>query len=309
MLRKRLQLAVGLSAFALVGAACSGTGSTQADSAETGPLTAAEAGASADATTAESRSPVESGAADTEDLVHGQSSGQEGADEMEVTFLAPDEGAHIVDDDLAIEVRLDDFTLAPALTGKENRTNTGHWLLYLDGSLVDLMHDTKYDLSLVNLEPGDHTLRAVPALNDGTELSDEGQADELTFDWDPNVPPARIVPANFKSEPDVEIVAPSDGAQVRLGESFQIELDVRNFNLSRDLMGKDDVEGYGHWHLNVDNEQGEPGGLLAMGTTETIKVSTEGLDPGVHTFWITLSGNGHAPIDGEVRDSVDIAVK
>ncbi len=308
MLRKPMKVAVGLGAFALVGAACTANGDTRGDEAQIGAANAIEATAAPEATTEETAAAVESGAA-PRDAGHGQAVGQVGAADMEVTLVAPDEGQHIEANNVLVEVRLDDFTLAPHLTGKENRAHTGHWRLYLDDSLVDMVHDTKYDLSLVNLEPGEHTLRAVPALNDNTELSSEGQSDELTFDWDPNVPPARVVPANFESEPDVEIVSPSDGAQIKLGDTFQIAIDVQNFALSRELMGKQDLEGYGHWHLNIDNEQGEPGGLIAMGTSETISVSTDGLDPGVHRFWVTLSGNGHAPIDGEIQDSVDIAVK
>jgi hypothetical protein len=316
---RQMKLAAGLGAFALLGAACTGT--TDSDTAQRSQGTTQDAAVAASeeptADPTETSSSTDStdsaggifGSGSSGEL--GTVSGQQGAEDIEIDFTSPDDGLHFEGDRLSVGVRLQDVKLSAELAGKENRANTGHWHLYLDDSLVDMVTGTEYDLSLVNVEPGEHTLRAVPSLNDHSELTDSAQVDEVTFDWDPNVPPADVRGTNFDGEPELEILSPDDGAVVARDSRFDITIDVENFRLNRDLFGKEDLEGYGHWHLNLEGEgEGEElGGMISMGTSETISVPTHGLDPGVHTFIVTLSGNSHAPIQGEIQDSVEITVE
>jgi hypothetical protein len=314
MLQRQMKLAAGLGAFALLGAACTGT--TDSDTSQRAQGTTQDAAVAATQEPApdptETRAETSSGGSlfgsgSSGEL--GNVTGQQGAEEIEIDFTSPRDGLHFEGDRLSVVVRLQDVALSPDLAGKENRANTGHWHLYLDDSLIDMVTDTEYDLSLVNLETGEHTLRAVPALNDHTELTDSAQVDEATFDWDPDVPPAEVRGTNFDGEPELEILTPDDGEVVARDSRFNITIDVENFRLNRDLFGKPDLEGYGHWHLNLEGSDGELGGMISMGTSETISVPTHGLDPGVHTFVVTLTGNSHAPIQGEISDSVEVTVK
>jgi hypothetical protein len=316
MLNRQMKLAAGLGAFALLGTACTGSDS-DTETAQRSQTTTQEASVAAtEAPTPESTETTDS--SDSTGSIFGSGSsgelgtvtaGQQGQEDIEIDFTSPRDGLHFEGDRVSVAVRLDDVDLSPDLAGKENRANTGHWHLYLDDALIDMVTDTKYDLSLVNVETGEHTLRAVPALNDHTELTDSAQVDEVTFDWDPDVPPADVRGTNFDGEPELDIVSPNDGEVVARDSRFTMKIDVDNFRLDRDLFGKEDLEGYGHWHLNLEGEDGELGGMLAMGASDTVSVPTHGLDPGVHTFIVTLTGNSHAPIQGDISDSVEITVR
>jgi hypothetical protein len=317
MMQRRLQLVSTLGGLALLATACTGTedttdtsGTTSGQAAQVAEPTAPSAVSSTEATTDATgggTNPFGGGGSSGE---LGTATGQQGAEDIEIDFTSPDDGVHLEEEPLSVTVRLDDVRLSPEFVGTENRANTGHWHLYLDDSLVDMVTDTTYELSLVNVDPGEHTLRAVPALNDHTELTDPAQGDEVTFDWDPDVPPNDIVATNFDGEPELDIVSPSDGTVVGRNSWFDLKLDVDNFRLSRELFGKEDLEGYGHWHLNLEGDGGDQlGGLIAMGATDNVRVPTHGLDPGVHTFVVTLTGNSHAPLQGDIQDTVEITVE
>jgi hypothetical protein len=272
----------------------------------------AQAGANETVTTGTAGDEATPGAENGEDDAGGPEVGsvdtQQGVEDVEVDFVSPGDGDTIEADTVSVEVRLAELRPAPALAGTESRTGTGHWHLFFDGQLVDMVFDTAYELSMVNLEPGEHTLRAVPALNDHTEL--EGQGDEVTFTWDPDAVPPAVQPAEFDGDPQVDIVAPADGTTVAAGDTFEIQLHIEDFESSQDLLGKPSVDGYGRWHLNVDSADGSLGGLIRMGTEDTITVPTDGLEPGVHTFFVTLTDSGHAPLsNADAQDSVEVAVQ
>lgn len=230
---------------------------------------------------------------------------QPAAKDMRVTLLSPEDDTSVEGDVLPVHVAVRNFQLSPGLAGKESRAGTGHWHLYLDDSLVSMVTEPTYDLSLRNVEPGRHTLRVVPAQNDHREL--DGQGDEVTFDYHNESPPPFFVDSTFEGEPRVRILSPSAGDDV--AGTFEIAVDVSNFNLTCDLLGKPSVRGYGHWHVNIDNSEGDMGGLLAMGCSDRIQVSTEGLRPGsIHTFYVTLTDNGHAPLGDRAQDSIQVRV-
>lgn len=300
---RTLRLVVLLTALALAAAAC-GQDQEQPVASAAGDATAEQESAGSDSggDTAESAAPDHPASGGELSSTAGL---QPAARDMRVTILSPADDTSVEGDVLPIHVAVRNFQLSPGLAGKESRAGTGHWHLYLDDSLVSMITEPTYDLSLRNLEPGTHTLRVVPAQNDHREL--DGQGDEVTFDYHNESPPPFFVDTAFQGEPRVRILAPNAGDDV--SGVFEIAVDVSNFNLSCDLLGKPSVRGYGHWHVNLDNSEGDMGGLLDMGCSDRIQVSTEGLRPGsIHTFYVTLTDNGHAPLGDRAQDSIQVRV-
>lgn len=292
-----------LAATALVAAACGGDADDTAQQEGDTPILDAEESPTTEPAETEADA-TEAAEGDGEGEL-GEAAGQSGTDDIEAFVTAPEDGDEVTGEGVTIEFSLEQFDVAPQLAGKTNEGGTGHLHLYLDDSLVDMVFGTSYDLSLRNVEPGTHTVRVVPALNDHTEL--EGQGDESSFEYDPETPPPFITDADFDGEPEVEITSHEDGDTV--SGQFTLEFRVENFELSCELLGKPSVAGYGHWHVNIDNGEGELGGLVDMGCADSIDVSTEGLSPGVHTFYVTLTDNGHAPLGEDTQDAVELVVE
>jgi len=87
---------------------------------------------------------------------------------------------------------------------------------------------------------------------------------------------------------------------------------INNFKPSCDLLGKPDVAGYGHWHLNLDTTSGAMNGMgtmAAMSCTATVHTSTVGLNAGqTHSLIAILVDNGHAPLNPPISDKVDVTI-
>ena len=84
---------------------------------------------------------------------------------------------------------------------------------------------------------------------------------------------------------------------------FTVKVQISNYTPSCGLMGKPDVAGYGHWHVNLDAMTGPMmgmGTMLGMSCTTTFHGTTVGLKTGTtHTLIALLTDNGHAPINVE----------
>src|SRR5258708_16487670 len=150
-------------------------------------------------------------------------------------------------------------------------------------------------ISMQNVSRGMHTLTAVPALNDHAEI--EENATSIKIEYEPINAVSAITDATFAAAPSIKIIAPANGATV--SDSFDIVVQVQNYNLSCDLMGKPDVAGYGHWHANLDTMTGPMmgmGTMLGMSCTTTFHASTAGRKAGAtHTLTPPLPPNRHAP--------------
>lgn len=184
----------------------------------------------------------------------------------------------------------------------------GHYHTILDGILIDMECGPSATISLQNVAPGTHTLIAVPALNNHHEI--QGGAAMLTFEYAPSDPLPEIVAAEPAAPPTITIVSPAAGTAVS-GE-FEIQVAVTDFTLSEALYGKPDLAGYGHWHANVDSTDGPMMGMvtmLGMSGSETFTASTQGLEPGPHTFFAVLVGNQHMPFMEPVMASVELVVE
>ena len=232
---------------------------------------------------------------------------QPGADDMRVAVVSPTDGSTFSDNDLALVVDTNGFDLSTADMGKGDAAGEGHLHVYLDDVLVNYYATPRINISMQNKEPGTHTIRVVPAQNRHREI--EENAETIEVNWQPTSPPPVVQPANFAGEPTVQILDPQPDAT--LGDAVRVRINVKSFNLSSDLMGKDGVDGYGHWHAHLATgtpDDDDPGSLLAMGATRDFTLNTAGLQKGaIYTLVVQLTENGHSPISGG-SDQIQIRV-
>jgi plastocyanin len=227
-----------------------------------------------------------------------------------LTLLAPAPGTVVTGTTVPVRIAVKDFTINCAWAGKANRAGMGHWHLLLDGALVNMYCGTAAVLSLQNVAPGTHTLTAVLAANNHMDLMGKGQMARTSFVYKPAHALPMLAAYKASGKPALRILAPRSGATV--GEHFQVVLDWSNFRPSCDLLGKKNLAGYGHWHLNLDTMMGPMmgmGTMLAMGCTHTYTVFTDGLKPGRHKLYALLVDNQHAPLMPAVATFITITVK
>ena len=234
---------------------------------------------------------------------------QPGADRMKVAITSPADGTTITGDRLTLHVATAGFQSRCDLAGTPNRPGTGHYHLLLDKSLVNMYCGERAVVSLEGVGPGRHTLTAVPAQNDHAEV--ERNAISLTIDYRPAQPRPASAPGKAVGSPSIRILSPRPGETV--AGAFPVTVEVRNFALACDEMGKPDVPGHGHWHLNFDTMKGAMMGMMtmaAMSCERTLQASAAGLTRGSsHKLIALLADNAHAPLMPAVADSVEVRVK
>jgi hypothetical protein len=230
------------------------------------------------------------------------------AKDMKVAITSPASGTMVTANTVTVAVAATGYTLTCDLAGKASQQGTGHYHVLLDKSLVNMFCTPIATLSLQNVSRGMHTLTVVPALNDHSEVEENGKS--ITFDYEPTNPLPMITNATFASAPSIKILSPANGATV--SGTFDIVVQVQNYNLNCDLMGKPDVAGYGHWHANLDTMSGPMmgmGTMLGMSCTTTFHATTTGLKAGeTHTIIALLTDNGHAPLNPAVDSQVTVTI-
>jgi len=107
------------------------------------------------------------------------------------------------------------------------------------------------------------------------------------------------------NESSVSFVEPTDGATV--SNPVTAEVQIQNFEIDAEAVGKENVEGEGHLHFSMDDGQYDtpqysgPNGKLAqqLGVDGQYSPSTEptitydDLPPGEHTLEVDLVNNDH----------------
>ncbi len=253
-----------------------------------------------------SKTPAPAGGGETSPTgAEGQMEMQPGAENMRVELVSPEEGLVLTGNTLKVEVETSGFTDSCDTAGKPDAEGQGHYHLLLDGALINMFCTPKASVSMQNVAPGEHMLEAVPTQNDHAEIHDN--AVEMAFTYDPSNPLPEIT-ESVTGTPSIEILEPQDGAT--LSGDFDVTVQITNYEDSCSLLGKPDVPGHGHWHVNIDSMTGPMmgmGTMLGMACTNTFHASTIGLDPGsTHTLFALLTDNGHAPID--VFDQIEFTV-
>lgn len=238
----------------------------------------------------------------------GMMSMQPGADAMKVSIASPATGTKVTANAVTLQVSTSGFDDTCALAGKENAQGKGHYHVLIDKSLVNMFCAPQATVSLQNVKPGMHTISVVPAQNDHAEVDANTQS--IQIDYEPSNAPSAITDATFPGKPSIKILSPAAGSTVK--GDFDVVVQVTNFNLSCDLLGKPDVAGYGHWHLNLDTMTGPMmgmGTMLGMACTTTFHATTDGLQSGqTHSLIALLTDNGHAPLNPAVDDKVEVTI-
>jgi len=227
------------------------------------------------------------------------------APQVAISITNPVPGAVITGASVPLVVDLKGLKVDCDLAGKAPRQGVGHWHVMLDDRLVDMACGPGYLVSLRNVKPGQHSLGAVPAQNNHAEMS-TGAA-KVTFTYRPEENLPRLAGLNA-GEPRVSISFPKTGAAVS-GQTFPLVVNVQNFRLSCEMLGKPQLANTGHWHVDLDRMAEGMAAMLFMGCTNTFDVPLKGIGPGAHTFIVTLVDNMHYPITPLAVARVTVRVK
>ena len=219
----------------------------------------------------------------------------------------PRPGTVIAGNSVPTDVRVSRFKVDCRFAGTPNRMGVGHYHIELDGKLINMFCQDRASVSLQNVKPGKHTLMFIPAEDDHTD--DMKAAKKVSFVYKPSHSLKAITGEKSTAKPSIRILSPKPGSTVHGG--FDLTVAPKNFEFSCALYGKQDVPGYGHWHINVDSTKK---GMMGMGTMlgmscqRTLHVSLAGIKPGKHTFFAILEDDQHAPTPG-AQDSVTLDVR
>ncbi len=225
-----------------------------------------------------------------------------------LSIVSPAAGDTVTTDDIEVQVDVTNFTLDCEAIGAPAVAGEGLIHALLDGTtiaaLTGLYCEDTFTISGEGVAPGEHTLTVVLSENNHVDLMDTAQ--QVTFDFQPaNAQP--LPEANDTGVPVLTLVSPTDGATVE--SVFSVEVSATNFTPSAGLEGKQNVPGYGHYHVMVTDPApstdgtatAEPAGipgLISMPGENTFDIDLTGWGPGEHTIMIAAAQNDHTPIEG-----------
>jgi hypothetical protein len=265
--------------------------------------------------------------------------GARAQDAPSLEIVSPAAGTQVTTDDIDVTVKVSNFTIDCSQAGRPDKEGEGHIHLMIDGmtmaTLANFYCAETFTVSGDGLAPGKHTLIVDLATNTHLDMMETAQ--EVEIDYQPaNVRP--LPAANDQGEPGVELVTPSDGAEV--DAKFTVEVKPVNFIPSETLEGKQNVPGYGHYHVFVDTDmsmgmmgmEGSPeaehemamgspeagmddmhvmamGGMVLMPGTNTFDLDLTAWGPGEHTIWIEPVQNDHTTFETFGHAEFTVTVK
>jgi hypothetical protein len=226
-----------------------------------------------------------------------------------LTIVSPAADAPVTTDDIEVQVEVTDFTLNCEAIGAPAVAGEGLIHALVDGttiaSLTGLYCEDTFTISGEGLAAGEHTLTVVLSDNNHADIMETAQ--QVTFDFQPaNVQP--LPEANDTGVPAIELVSPTDGATV--DSVFTVEVSATNFTPTANLEGKQNVPGYGHYHVVVTDpapaspegtvaaEAAGIPGLIAMPGENTFEIDLTGWGPGEHSLMIAAAQNDHTGYEG-----------
>lgn len=244
-----------------------------------------------------------------------------------IQILSPQPGETVTTDEIDVQVAVSNFSVDCSKAGRPNEDGVGHVHLMIDGmsmaQLANFYCGDTFAVPGAGLAPGKHTLIIDLATNDHMDMMDTAQ--EVEFDYQP-ANPVPLPEAKDLGMPGVELVSPTEeDAQALAADGktvppvFTIQVNPINFEPSQDLEGKQNVPGYGHWHVFVDTPMdgmmamddaemaGTPmaegemdemammsmGGMILMPGSNTFEVDLTAWGPGEHTIFIEPVQNDH----------------
>ncbi len=182
-------------------------------------------------------------------------------------ILSPASGDVITADAIDVQLKISNFVVDCTQAGRPEADGVGHIHVMLDGmtmaSLTNFYCGETFSVPGAGLAAGTHTLIVDFASNTHMDMMESAQ--QVEFDYQPTNPVPLPEPADL-GEPGVTLVSPTDGAAVT--PIVSVEVEPVNFNPSVELEGKQNVPGYGHYHVFVDTPMGMMDSMDAMATPE-----------------------------------------
>jgi hypothetical protein len=237
-----------------------------------------------------------------------------------LSIVSPATGASVTTDDIEVQVEITNFTLDCQAIGAPAVAGEGLIHALVDGttiaSLTGLYCEDTFTISGEGLTAGEHTLTVVLSDNNHADIMETAQ--QVTFDFQPaNVQP--LPEGNDTGAPAIELVSPTDGATV--DPVFAVEISATNFTPTANLEGKQNVPGYGHYHVVVTDPApaspegtaaAEPAGipgLIAMPGENTFEIDLTAWGPGEHSLMIAAAQNDHTGYEGSAPIEFTVIVK
>ncbi|MBI4491165.1 MAG: hypothetical protein HY690_00005 [Chloroflexi bacterium] len=236
---------------------------------------------------------------------------QESPDGEALSIAFPTDGAVLQSTDIPVRVQVGGFNLACDEAGAPDRSGAGHLHVMLDGmsmaQLTNFYCTQEFWISGQGVQAGQHTLTLDLATNTHADLMDTAKS--VTFLYQPTKPAAALPQSGSAKGATVEISAPKNGATV--GPQFKLEVKPTDFTASCDLEGKQNVAGFGHYHVFVDMDPGAmmmgggaPGamdmmsmaGMISMPCGSSIPVDLTAWPSGQHMLSVELEQNDHTPL-------------
>ncbi len=265
-------------------------------------------------------------------------------DTPSIAIVSPTAGNQVTTDDIEVQVKVSNFRVDCAQAGRPDKNGEGHIHVMIDGmtmaALANFYCQEHFTIPGDGLAPGKHTIIVDLASNTHLDLVETAQ--EVEIDYQPANPVA-LPKANDQGKPGVELLSPSNGTDV--SPTFTVEVKPVNFEPSAALEGKQNVPGYGHYHVFVDTDmsmgmmgmegspmaeehmgtpmagmEGTPGGDMAdmhmmamagmvlMPGSNSFDLDLSAWGPGKHTVWIEPVQNDHTQFEafGHVEFTVTV---
>jgi hypothetical protein len=210
-------------------------------------------------------------------------------------ILSPSDGAAITSSDIAVQVKVSNFTVDCAQLGRPDQPATGQILALVDGTtiaqLTNFYCSDTFTIPGDGLIPGEHTIAVVLASNTHVPNMDTAQVVKINFQ---PVQPVPLPVADDMGAPALKLVSPLDGATVP--SSFAVQVQPSNFIAATALEGKANVVGYGHYHVWIDAPEMPKSlaNLILMPGTNAFTLDLSAWGEGQHTIRIEPAHNDHA---------------
>lgn len=258
-----------------------------------------------------------------------------------IKVISPKSGQTVTTTDIPVKVAISKFKISKSHVGMPDRNGEGHIHVMLDGMNMGVLYNfytsPQFTLPGRGMTAGPHTLIFDLASNTHEDFANT--AKEIKINYQPREPEAAPEPAAGAGEPRVMIESPADGATV--GPKFTLKVKPENFHPAEDLEGKSNIEGYGHYHVFVDEDMSMMMGMSGEGekTSEAGKSEQQGMSAengmemmsmagmvlmpgsnnfdvdlrawknGKHTITVQPVQNDHTPIEGAKSAMITINLK
>jgi uncharacterized cupredoxin-like copper-binding protein len=212
-----------------------------------------------------------------------------------LSIVSPTDGAAITSTDIAVQVKISNFTVDCAQLGRPDQAGVGQILALVDGTtiaqLTNFYCSDTFTIPGDGLAPGEHTIAVVLASNTHVPDMDTAQVVKINYQ------PALAVPlpaANDSGAPAITLVSPLEGATVP--PVFDVQVRPTNLTVTSGLEGKANVAGYGHYHVWVDAAEMPKSlaNLVLMPGTNGFTLNLTAWGEGRHTIRIEAAQDDHS---------------